>query len=118
MHTSTLLFSYNNSTYLQLVMNFVKSIATLFCFVLITNAAWAQKNGGLEKKATEQVTELNTKLKAVDPALALTKEQEEKIYPVYLAKQESLKAINKAEGTEEEKKEQRSTSPHPTHGSM
>jgi ABC-type transporter MlaC component len=81
----------------------MKYLITIMVIALSFTIGMSQDNR-MEKKANEKVQELDQLLIAQNPDLALSEEQKEQIFQVHLQKMIDVKAINKSDATDEEKK--------------
>lgn len=77
-------------------MKLFKIVALLFIAFLSANNLSAQDSKS-KANAEKQLEELNTKITTVNPALALTQLQKDKILPLYIKRADDIKAV-KAQG--------------------
>ncbi len=83
-----------------------KIILSFICLFAFANIATAQ-SAKLKQKAADKVEQLNQTLVSVNPDLALTAEQVEKITALEIKKLVGMKEIKKSEATAEEMKEKK-----------
>ncbi|GJM33954.1 MAG: hypothetical protein DHS20C18_29550 [Saprospiraceae bacterium] len=80
-------------------MQLKKLTFTLLAIIFISGAGFAQ-SAKLQQKATDKVEELNTQITSVNPDIALTAEQKERLTELYI---EKLKGTRKMKKDGEEK---------------
>ena len=82
----------------------MKKFAFTLIFVLgVITTSIAQNK--VESKAQEKVDELNTELVSIDPSLALTEDQKEKIFKLHVDRIKETRKIYKEEKDKEKAKE-------------
>jgi hypothetical protein len=81
------------------------SFLLFVCFTLLINVTNVTGQDKLVKKVTESIEKLNTQLKSVNPALALSDEQVKLATAIYSEGENKMAEARKNASTDEDKKE-------------
>ena len=81
----------------------MKKIIVTFIFTLAFVFTSFGQTEKMKEKALDLVKQLNTEITTGDKDLALSKEQQEKIYKIHLERLMEIKKANKAKATKEQK---------------